>query len=174
MSRVPTVALLCVLAAGAAPARAGDFDAAPFRAMFETCVAQTGTARDLETCRNAPAQTCQLETEGGRTTLGTTACNAMEADLWETLLSADLVAHLAWAEALDARERPFFDASYSKRSDSLLDAQRAWTAFRDAECRMVHDAWGSGSMRNVAASRCHADLTAARVIALRQLTEGVR
>ena len=37
-------------------------------------------------------------------------------------------------------------------ADTLLAAQRAWIAFRDAECTLAYDRYGSGSMRVIAAA----------------------
>ena len=33
--------------------------------------------------------------------------------------------------------------------ETLLEAQRAWIAFRDAECALDYAEWGSGSMRSL-------------------------
>lgn len=47
------------------------------------------------------------------------------------------------------------------------NAQRAWLAFREAECLMAYAGWGGGSMRNIASSACDLRMTAERAVALR-------
>ncbi|UWQ17831.1 lysozyme inhibitor LprI family protein [Jannaschia sp. M317] len=164
---------LCCLVLCAAPA-AAEVPAPPrWQAQFDACVAAADAAQDLAQCKGLAARLCMDTTEGGHTTLGMTECNAMETGLWDDLLNADWPAHRAWAEAEDAEDAKFFGDQFSARAASLLAAQRAWIAFRDAECGLDHAIWGSGSMRHIIHSACMSEMTADRVIRLRGLTEGM-
>ena len=156
----------------ATPAAAQFAEPDMFRARFDACVSGADTASGLASCKNLAANLCKAEIEDGQTTLGITSCNQVEAALWDDLLNADWPKHRTWAKAGDDAERPYFDGQFTNRAETLLTAQRAWIAFRDAECALAYASWGSGSMRNIAASACMADMTADRVIALRQITEG--
>ena len=51
----------------------------------------------------------------------------------------------------------------------LRDAQRAWIAFRDADCGLVYAIWAGGSIRIIVAGNCHLDKTARRSIELRDM-----
>lgn len=54
----------------------------------------------------------------------------------------------------------------------LRAAQRAWIAFRDAQCELAgYEALG-GSMETLLVSRCEADLTKRRAAELRQMLSG--
>lgn len=156
----------------ASPSVAQMTNPEPYRARFEACVLGMDRASEIDGCKGLASDQCMANGEDGQTTLGITGCNAMEAALWDEMLNADFSNHRAWAKAGDDAERPYFDGQFTDRAEKLLAAQRAWIAFRDAECALAYAAWGSGSMRNIAASSCMADLTADRVIHLRELTEG--
>ena len=58
-----------------------------------------------------------------------------------------------------------------QRVEALRDAQRAWIAFRDAECAMEYAAWGTGSIRSIAGADCMMSLTAERTVRLIELRE---
>jgi len=49
----------------------------------------------------------------------------------------------------------------------LRDAQRAWIAYRDANCAMEYGLWGAGSMRQIAGADCQMRMTAERMLELR-------
>lgn len=158
----------------ATPATAQAPDGAPWQQSFDECVHGMDSAPDMAACKGQVARLCMDETEGGHTTFGMTGCQAMEKNLWDDLLNADWRGHRQMATEDDASEREFFGDQYSDRLENLIKAQRAWIAFRDAECALVWANWGSGSMRYTAASACELDMTADRVITLRQMTEGDR
>jgi len=165
---IPAALLAAVLAM---PASAQTADPAPYRDRFDDCVAMADAARALNACRDLPAQACMEEEADGQSNLGMTACTAMEARLWDDLLNADWPDHTGWAEAGDASESMHFGDRFSDRAEWLLKSQRAWIAFRDAECTLRYARWGSGSMRHPVAAACRAEMTADRVIELRALTE---
>ena len=77
---------------------------------------------------------------------------------------------MAWAKAGDADDMANFP-EFANRADSLRAAQRAWIAFRDAECGLEYALWGSGSMRNIAGTDCLMHMAAERTIELRAKRE---
>jgi uncharacterized protein YecT (DUF1311 family) len=92
-------------------------------------------------------------------------CLLAERDLWDRLLNQEYAAARQRAQAADDAERPYHP-EYAQRVTQLRDAQRAWIAFRDAECALQYGAWGAGSMRQIAGADCQMRLTAARTIDL--------
>lgn len=57
-------------------------------------------------------------------------------------------------------------------ADALLQSQRAWIAFRDAQCRIEGYRMRGGSAEPMVVWQCKAELTRARSRDLRELTEG--
>ena len=53
--------------------------------------------------------------------------------------------------------------------NALRDAQRAWIAYRDAECGLAYARWQDGSMRVIVAANCLMTMTAQRAIELRDM-----
>lgn len=146
----PTLALAVVAGLAAAPAVADD------AAALEGCL---GAADRAEDCIDAVAGPCR-EVEGD-TTLAIATCAMREADAWDALLNR------SWAPLRDGAKA---DGSW----DALLAAQRAWLAFRDAECAHAYAQYGGGSMRTIAAANCRMTLTAARAIEFRQRATDAR
>ena len=54
-----------------------------------------------------------------------------------------------------------------ERSPALVQAQRAWLAYRDAHCRWDHDATPAGSMYGMEEAMCKTGLTRERTRVLR-------
>lgn len=54
-----------------------------------------------------------------------------------------------------------------ERSPALMQAQRAWLAYRDAHCRWDHDATPAGSMYGMEEAMCKTGLTRERTRVLR-------
>ena len=54
---------------------------------------------------------------------------------------------------------------------TLLTAQRAWLAFRDAQCRVERYQWAGGTMAPFAENECMVDLTQTRIRQLRYLLD---
>ncbi len=48
----------------------------------------------------------------------------------------------------------------------LRTAERAWIAYRDAECDAVYESWGQGTIRGAMTLGCRIDLTKARSAAI--------
>lgn len=119
-------------------------------------------------CIGALSDACQTGTAGGSTTLGITECAMRETAAWDVLLNEEYRAVRAGAKAADAAEAQHFP-EFARRVISLRDAQRAWIAFRDAECALAYAEWGSGSMRGIAAAHCQLEMTAERTFTLRAM-----
>ena len=141
----------------AAPVLAQDAETLAIDAsIVEACVADTPAGELTPACIGAAAKECQ-QAPGGDTTIGIVQCVMAE--------------HAAWDEALN-REYRETRATYGEdeiAAASLLAAQRAWIAWRDAECAFQYDRYGGGSMRSVAAANCKMSMTAMRTLELKAL-----
>jgi uncharacterized protein YecT (DUF1311 family) len=132
------------------------------------CLAAADTPDDAQACIGSGSATC-METEAdGYTTFGMAACTQAETQAWDDLLNSEYVALRDRARAMDAGET---NPDYAVRADALLTAQRAWIAFRDAECALAYSEFGGGSMRRLSASGCHLQMTAERTIDLHFMFE---
>lgn len=163
--RGPLFPALCALALSAGWAFATEHEVKKFAFILDDCYAAAADDLGLTACRGLMSETCMTREEGGQTTLGMTSCLMAEAQAWDRHLNAEYKATMAWAEAADAEEAAAFP-SLANRAEALRAAQRAWIAFRDAQCGLDYALWGSGSMRNIAGASCQADMTAERTIEL--------
>jgi uncharacterized protein YecT (DUF1311 family) len=112
-------------------------------------------------CLGAASNACQGQ-PGGATTIGITECIGEETDAWDGILNAQY-----------SKVRTHFaEIGGDSLTTSLRDAQRAWIAFRDAECALQYDRWGGGSIRSIAYADCKMTMTASRAIELRDMVEG--
>lgn len=105
-------------------------------------------------CIGLAAQSCQQAHSQPDTTLAISQCMMAEAAAWDDLLNDEYHA------LRDARPA---------QADTLLDAQRAWIALRDADCTMAYDIHNGGSMRVIAAADCQLRHTAIRTLQLRDM-----
>ena len=106
---------------------------------------------------------------GGETTAGMVACIGAETDAWDTILNEE---YQATMQALRGRDSTGDVAAPDMtRERTLREAQRAWIAFRDAECRAQYALWGTGTLRQVVGANCVMSETAERAIELRQMRE---
>ncbi|MFU8823102.1 lysozyme inhibitor LprI family protein [Yoonia sp.] len=117
-------------------------------------------------CIGEAAGLCMSEEPDGETTFGMSSCLAGEAGAWDTLLNTEYAAARDFARAMDADDVDLFP-EFAVRADQVQAAQRAWIAFRDANCAMQYGAWGAGSMRQIAGADCLMQMTAAQTFALR-------
>ncbi|WP_019955744.1 lysozyme inhibitor LprI family protein [Yoonia vestfoldensis] len=117
-------------------------------------------------CIGDAASMCMADERDGDTTVGMSGCLAGEAGAWDALLNAEYAAARDFARAMDAEEAEFFP-EYAVRADQVQVAQRAWIAFRDANCAMQYGVWEAGSMRQIAGADCLLEMTAAQTFALR-------
>lgn len=101
--------------------------------------------------RYTPALGLCLDTPDGQTTAGTVGCVAEELKVQDAALNA---AYRTLTAGMNARQQA-----------GLRNAQRAWIAFRDADCASRQD-WEWGSMSTVAANFCVLRRTVERTIEL--------
>jgi uncharacterized protein YecT (DUF1311 family) len=147
-----------LLIAGPAAAQ----DAAEALPAVRACLA--GDA--AQACIGAFAKECMAASPQGETTVGMTACTLAEADAWDQVLN-ELFGELV-AGARGFADRDAQAGVPAPDLEALLrTAQRAWMAFRDADCAEEVAVWGEGTMRQVAGANCTLARTAQRVIELR-------
>ncbi|WP_172839506.1 lysozyme inhibitor LprI family protein [Sulfitobacter alexandrii] len=145
--------LLLVLAmtcAGAAAAQQVDGNA------VRSCFANTPIGETTPDCLGAASNACQ--DQGFDTTQGITQCIQAETAVWDDLLNAEYKSTRAALADQDAA-----------LPDTLLTAQRAWIAFRDAECALDYARWQGGSIRSVVFANCMMVMTARRTLELRDM-----
>ena len=121
------------------------FDSTMLGSIDPDCI---GIASNL--CQGAPA---------GSTTLGISQCTMAETAEWDRILNRE------YAATRDAY------ADTPGLADSLLAAQRAWIALRDADCSVAYDRYGGGSMRSIAGVYCRLNHTARRALELKIMRE---
>jgi len=143
---------LLALLAGAASAQTADLNPDTVRACF------AGADSVAPACVGAAANACQSG-PGGSTTLGATDCLLAETGVWDELLNTTYKG---------ARAR-LLQQGGTALADQLLDAQRAWIAFRDADCGLIYTIWVDGSIRTVLAADCQMRKTAQRALELRDM-----
>lgn len=152
----------------AVPAVAQTVDPTPYRAVVDACLAQPAASdAQMRSCIGEVASLCMVREDGGDTTFGMTSCTRMENTLWDDVLNADWPGHRAAARSVDAVERGSSTGDLGVAEERLLTAQRAWLAFRDADCAAAAARWGAGTMRHIEHAACFLDHTANRVIDLR-------
>lgn len=139
--------------------------------MLDDCLSRADTGAARRACLGAVSAACMEGRTDGGTTLSITECRMAEAQAWERHLNAAYADRMAEVAAMDAAES---EAAFATRADSLRAAQRAWIAFRDAECGLAYALWGAGSMRTIAAADCRMTMTAERTIELLGLGEEMR
>ena len=147
------VRLAAALLALTAPASAqiARVDTADVRACLVGAPADAGPPA----CAGEAARACRMR-PGGDTTLGIADCLMAETQVWTGLMRAELRRR----EEELGRERP-------ELVTDLEAAQRAWVAYRDAECGLRYAIWIKGSIRTIVAGLCHLRKTAARALELR-------
>lgn len=139
--------------AGQEPPSAQDVE------TITSCLGQAGDAPS--SCIGRLADPC-METKAGQSTIGTGECLMREQGVWDKLLNERYAASSEDAKRMDS------DRATADRDvfSSLLKAQRAWIAYRDAECGRLYAYWQDGTIRSVVFATCMRDLTAQRAIDL--------
>lgn len=161
------VLLVSLLWAGIALATEHEVEA--FGPLLEQCYEEAEGADAKAQCIGAMAQACMAE-PGGETTLGMSSCAFAEAQVWDRFLNQEYKVLMEFSKVMDEDDQAYFP-TFANRAESLRDAQRAWIAFRDAECGLAYALWGSGSMRHIAGTDCHMQMTAERTIELLEMRE---
>ena len=127
-------------------------------------------ACDDRSCIGEAASLCMDIEDDGQTTIGMVDCMAQEAAIWDELLNeayGAVITQFQNSDSFDRKSAP----EYAIREESLRVAQRAWIAFRDANCAADYAAWGAGSMRQIAGASCILQMTAERTLDLRTYLE---
>lgn len=153
---------LAVLVALAAPSLAQAQDLSAYMTGVPACL----EAETPSVCIGDGAEACMDTEKDGQSTVGMMFCLQAEAQAWDVALNDEYARALAFAEGADAEERPHFP-EFAVRFDQVKAAQRAWIAFRDANCDMAYGIWGSGSMRMIEGASCLLQMTARRTVELR-------
>lgn len=149
---------------------ATEHEVGAYGAVLDACYSAARDETAQKACIGKMSTACMDSQEGGHSTLGMTSCMAAEAEVWDKHLNAEYKATRAYMKAADTDEAEYFP-EFARRVETLLAAQRAWIAFRDAECDLAYAEWGSGSMRNIAWADCRMQMTAERTIELRAMRE---
>ena len=109
--------------------------------------------KDPVEARYTPGYDRCLSSPAGESTAGEIECTAGELKIQDARLNA---AYRKAMAQLNARQKP-----------KLIAAQKAWIAFRDAECASLYDEdWGT--LSRVIASSCVLSMTVKRTIDLEQ------
>lgn len=142
---------------------------APYDAFAEgivPCYEAATTEALAEACYGTAAQACMDGAPDGQTTYGMMQCLISESDAWDVLLNREYQFALDVARTGDSAESE--GATTPAREQTLRAAQRAWIAFRDANCAMEYARWGEGTMRMIAGADCRNRMTHERVMELRR------
>ena len=165
MSR-PRIAILTLLLMNPfLPVWAEEIEQAKVTADLRACYTSAEDADGKLACMFTVSEACQAEEEGGYSTLGMSMCNHAESEAWDVLLNEEYKAAQKFGKVMDEDEAESFP-NLDKRTDTLREAQRAWIAFRDAECLNAYANWGAGSMRHIAGTACVLEMTAKRTVDL--------
>ena len=133
------------------------------RAEVDECLLDAERPAD---CIGVTVSECVAQ-PGGDTTVGMVDCIAAETAAWDAILNEEYGATMEDFRQRDATGD--IAAPDMTRAGTLRNAQRAWMAFRDAECRAQYAIWGGGTLRQVVGANCVFTETAERAIELRQM-----
>jgi uncharacterized protein YecT (DUF1311 family) len=117
-----------------------------------------------------PSPSDQWNCEAPQTQLELNQCAGIDFRIADEELNQEYRRAIAWARDDDREERVAGDDRPGDEA-TLREAQRAWVAFRDAQCRLEGYAARGGSMETMFYNGCRARLTRARtaqVIATRR------
>lgn len=138
----------------AAPSFAQDFVPKVDPAQTDQCFADTESGITAPDCVGAAASTC-MEQVGGFSTQGMSACVDAETALWDGFLNTQYKARMA--------------ALTKSQKAALQSAQRAWIAYRDADCGLQYEMFSDGTIRSNIYAGCMLNYTSARALMLRDL-----
>jgi uncharacterized protein YecT (DUF1311 family) len=146
--------LIGIFALLAGAAQAQDFAPVVNPAAVEGCFYQALRDGATADCIGSAAGVC-MEQPGGYTTMGSSECVNAETQVWDGYLNRAYKARMASITA--------------DQKTALRTAQRAWIAFRDADCALQYQMFIDGSIRSNIYTGCMLDMTARRALALRDL-----
>lgn len=134
---------------------------AVYPGMVEGCFAAAGPGEVAPVCLGNAAGACQ--SQGFDTTIGISQCIQAETAVWDQILNREYKAVRGAFQGRFAGQTPL--------NDMLLGAQRAWIAYRDAECALAYGRYADGTLRSIVAANCMMVMTAQRAIELRDMKE---
>ncbi|MEN3792969.1 lysozyme inhibitor LprI family protein [Fulvimarina sp. MAC3] len=133
------------------------------KAAIDACLTRFAET-DQRECIGAYSDAC-MKSPDGQTTYGMTDCLTEESDAWDAILNERYQARMTDAKELD-KDRAEWDSTTSEAAKTLRAAQRAWVAFRDAECDRIFELNKDGTIRLPETASCLNRLTAERALAL--------
>ena len=134
-------------------------------ASFNACFDSAYETESLQLC--GYWEECMIYSRGGTTTMGMMECFRAEENLWDIKLNKEYKILMAAAKSKDKNMPDAFKWDGSSRAASLLKAQRAWIAYRDAECEDAYWSAHPGSIKQIHGSSCKQHLVKERTIKLR-------
>lgn len=143
-------------------ASAGPALAADGKEQLKLCLANSSNAEQDRACKDLVYLDCEAALDSHATNV-LASCLARETDAWDAHLNSEWSNVRAEAAARDAADAGADGANVK----ALLAAQRAWLAYRDAECDNTYQRYIGGTIRSLTAGACLADMTAERVIDFR-------
>jgi uncharacterized protein YecT (DUF1311 family) len=129
------------------------------------CFADTPIGAIYPDCLGAAANACQ-DQDGGSTTIGMTECIMAETAVWDDMLNEE---YTRLQRNFSARGWAGGAVTNEELKIALRDAQRAWIAYRDADCGLRYKVWEGGTIRGVVAANCEMTMTASRALDLRDM-----
>ena len=165
MPRAVSLAIASLIALSPPALAQAAPSAEAMRAQIDACLDAADTPEAEAACIG-PASAACMEQPDGQSTVGMAECLGAETQAWDSLLNALWPRLKAAAEAADTVESPT-DLGLPGRAQSLLAAQRAWIAFRDAECLHAYAQGGMGTIRTLYGASCQLDETAERALEFR-------
>jgi uncharacterized protein YecT (DUF1311 family) len=130
-------------------------------AAVKACLAEKSESPSA--CIGLISDPCQEKPEG-QTTDGAVACVGREEAAWDAILNERYKAELAASKETEDDLKQMPDVESAPVVASLKEAQRAWIAYRDAECTRRYNLYQSGTYRFDVHAACQRDLTAERAI----------
>lgn len=134
-----------------------------------SCFANTDIGAIYPPCLGQASGQCQEHT-GGSSTMAIVECIQAETHIWDDILNEEYQA----TQAYNAEQDGAGNSQVLDRTDALRDAQRAWIAFRDADCAARYAIWQDGTIRSIVAANCHLTMTASRAVDLRDMRGGMQ
>ena len=143
---------------------------------MKTCVAEARPTSDLSECRGKLVEACQRGEPFGYTVFGSSRCSFAEARMWSDVMEQELDGLLNWAERADAADAsdPNAKKLYISRVENVTNAQEAWWAYRNSQCRLKRNIWHETRMAGSEESLCRLELVQERVSELRRIALDIR
>ena len=157
------ITLIMLAIPGLAAAQSARVDAT----VVSDCLTSADIGDTAPSCIGRAANACQSASAGGSTTPGIVECIQAETAIWDGLLNEVYRKVRGDMRAEDSA------GGTINRADALRDAQRAWIAFRDADCALAYAQWQDGSIRSIVGANCQMTMTAQRTLELRDMRQGL-